>query len=178
LATRWAGRELQPNNRGKSYQPILTFLAKTREYTGRELRNGDRPTAAPIARHLKIVFAALPPRVKTIYGRADSGFYCWDAVEAYENQGVQFIISARKTPRLVDELKAADWKRSARTNSDGQCEFRYQPEGWGYQPEGWGRAYRFIAAVKSSPSRKRRTDRSITNCSIRRSTSTAHLSPA
>jgi hypothetical protein len=58
-------------------------------------------------------------------------------VEACENQGVQFIVSARKTSRLVEELKAADWKR-LRTGADGQCEFRYQPEGW-------GKAHRFIA---------------------------------
>jgi hypothetical protein len=45
---------------------------------------------------------------------------------------------ARKTSRLVDALKAADWKCSPRTDADGQCEFRYQPEGW-------GQAYRFIA---------------------------------
>ena len=127
-----------PKNKGKkSYQPILTFLAETREYIGGELRNGDRPTGAQIARHLESVCAALPPQVKSIYARADSGFYCGEAVEAYENRGVQFIVSARKTSRLVEELKAADWKRSPRTDADGQCEFRYQPEGW-------GKAYRFI----------------------------------
>jgi hypothetical protein len=91
-----------------------------------------------IARHLEGVFAALPPQVKTIYARADSGFYCWEAVEAYEHKGVQFIISARKTSRLLNELKAADWKPSRRTDADGQCELYYQPEGW-------GKAYRFIA---------------------------------
>jgi hypothetical protein len=94
------------------------------------LRNGDRPTGAQIARHLERVFASLPPQVKTIYARADSGFYCGEAVEAYQKGRAQFIISARKTSRLVDELKAADWKRSPRTDADGQCEFRYQPEGW------------------------------------------------
>jgi hypothetical protein len=142
-------KSYNPKNKGKkSYQPILTFLAETREYISGELRNGDRPTGAQIARHLKSVFAALPPQTKKIYGRADSGFYCWDAVEAYENQGVQFIISARKTPRLIEELKAAEWKRSPRTDADGQCEF------W-YQPEGWGRAYRFIAVrYKKQPKPK------------------------
>jgi hypothetical protein len=84
------------------------------------------------------VFAALPPQVETVFARADSGFYCGDAVDAYESLGVEFIISARKTARLVEELKAADWKRSARTDAEGQCEFRYQPEGW-------GKACRFIA---------------------------------
>src|SRR5258706_15735413 len=52
--------------------------------------------------------------------------------------GVQFIISARKTSRLVDELRAAGWQRSPRTDADGQCEFCYQREGW-------AKAYRFIA---------------------------------
>src|ERR1700687_5331241 len=125
-------KSYNPKNKGKkSYQPILTFLAETREYIGGELRHGDRPTGAQIARHLESVFAALPPQVKTIYARADSGFYCREAVEAYEDKGVHFIVSARKTSRLIEELKAADWKRSPRTDADGHCEFPYPPEGWG-----------------------------------------------
>src|SRR5215470_14003401 len=132
-------RSYNPKNKGrKSYQPILTFLAETREYVGGELRNGDRPTGRQIARHLESVFAALPEGVETIYARADSGFYCAEAVEAYEKAGVKFIISARKTARLIDELKAAEWTGSQKTDADGQCEFRYQPEGW-------GQTYRFIA---------------------------------
>jgi len=128
-----------PKNKGKkSYQPILTFLAETREYVGGELRHGDRPTGRQIARHLESVFAALPEGVETIYARADSGFYCAEAVEAYEKAGVKFILSARKTARLIDELKAAEWTGSPKTDADGQCEFRYQPEGW-------GQAYRCIA---------------------------------
>ena len=145
-------KSYNPKNKGKkSYQPILTFLAETREYISGELRNGDRPTGAQIARHLKSVFAALPTHVKTIHARADSGFYCWNAVEAYENHGVQFIISAQKTSRLVDELKAAVWTRSPRTDADGQCEFRYQPAGW-------GEAYRFIALRYVKKLQPKKTD--------------------
>jgi hypothetical protein len=82
--------------------------------------------------------------VKTIYARADSGFYCGEAVEAYQSRGVQFIISARKTSRL-EELKAAVWQGSPRTDADGQCEFRHQPEGW-------GKAHRFLALRYQKPS--------------------------
>jgi hypothetical protein len=128
-----------PKNKGKkSFQPILTFLAETREYISGELHNGDRPTGPEIARHLEGVFGALPAQVERIFARADSGFYCGDAVVAYEARGVQFIISARKTGRLLEELKAAEWKPSPRTDADGQCDFPYQPEGW-------DKAYRFIA---------------------------------
>ena len=43
-------KSYNPKNKGKkSYQPILTFLAETREYVGGELRNGDRPTGAQMA---------------------------------------------------------------------------------------------------------------------------------
>src|SRR5688572_16881703 len=134
-----ARKGYNPKNKGKkSYQPILTFLAETREYISGELRNGDRPTGAQIARHLESVMASLPQTVNTVYARADSGFYCWEAVQAYQDGGAQFIVSARKTARLVDELKAADWKRSPHTDADGQCEFLYQPQGW-------GKAYRFLA---------------------------------
>ncbi len=131
-------KSYNPKNKGKkSYQPILTFLAETREYIWGELRNGDRPTGQQIARHLQGVFAALPPRAVKIFARADAGFYCWEAVQAYEKGQAAFIIVARKTTRLLAELQSARWQPSPRTDADEQCEFCYQPEGW-------GKAYRFI----------------------------------
>lgn len=134
-----ARKSYNPKNKGKkSFQPILTFLAETKEYVAGALRTGDRPSGLEIARHLESAFAALPATVKRIYARADSGFYCWEAVQAYEKRNCGFILVARKTARLVAELKAAEWKRSPRTDADGQCEFLYQPEGW-------GKAYRFLA---------------------------------
>lgn len=134
-----ARKSYNPKNKGKkSYQPILTFLAETKEYVAGALRTGDRPSGKEIAAHLDSAYAALPPTVKTVYGRADSGFYCWEAIQAYEKRNCRFIVVARKTARLVDELKAAGWKRSPGTDADGQCEFFYQPDGW-------GKAYRFLA---------------------------------
>jgi hypothetical protein len=134
-----ARKGYNPKNKGKkSFQPILTFLAETKEYVAGELRNGDPPTGKQIAAHLHIVFASVPKMVKTLLARADSGFYCWDAVEAYESVKCGFIIVARKTARLVEQLKAAEWQGSPRTDAEGQCEF------W-YQPDGWGKAYRFLA---------------------------------
>lgn len=127
-----ARKSYNPKNKGKkSYQPILTFLAETREYVAGELRNGDRPTGQQIARHLRSAFAALPEGVEKVYARADSGFYCWEAVDAYQQAGCRFVVVARKTARLVEELKQAEWKPSPTTDADAECEFRYQPDGWG-----------------------------------------------
>lgn len=103
-----------------------------------ELRNGDKPAGKQISRHLRSAFQALPEGVEKIYARADSGFYCWEAVEAYQQAGCQFIIVARKTARLVEKLKSMEWKPSPETDADGQCEFLYQPDGW-------GNACRFVA---------------------------------
>jgi hypothetical protein len=132
-------KSYNPKNKGKrSYQPMLTFLAETREYIWGELRNGDRPTGKQIGDHLRNVHAALPPDVKQIYGRADAGFYCREAVEAYEAFHARFVISARKTSRLVERLRQAEWKPSQKTDAGWECEFRYQPDGWKTE-------YRFVA---------------------------------
>ena len=132
-------KSYNPKNKGKkSYQPILTFIAETREYMWGELRNGDRPTGKQIYDHLKNAIAALPSGIQQVSARADSGFYCAEAVQAYEEQNCGFVIVARKTSRLVEQLEQAKWKASPKTDADAQCEFVYQPEGW-------EKAYRFVA---------------------------------
>jgi hypothetical protein len=126
-----ARKGYNPKHKGKkSYQPILSFIAETREYAAGALRNGDRPDGRQIAVHLDAVAQSLPPTVKHVYARADSGFYCREAIEAYEKRGWHYIVVARKTARLIDQLQTADWKPSPKTDADEQCEFLYQPEGW------------------------------------------------
>jgi Transposase DDE domain group 1 len=51
----------------------------------------------------------------------------------------------------VEQLRAAKWKPSRRTDADEQCEFRYQPEAW-------GRAYRFIALRYEKPAEAKAAD--------------------
>jgi Transposase DDE domain group 1 len=54
-------KSYNPKNKGKkSYQPMLTFIAETREYIWGELHNGDRPTGKQIGDHIRNVCAALP----------------------------------------------------------------------------------------------------------------------
>lgn len=132
-------------NKGKpSYQPMLTFLAETREFAGGSLHNGDKPSGESIARHLARVIEALPKSVQTLRARADAGFYCWDAVKAYTELNCEFVIVARKTDRLLGELQAADWQSSSQTDADFECQFSYQPEGW-------EREYRFVGLRYDQP---------------------------
>ena len=134
-----ARKGYNPKNKGKlSYQPILTFMAETREYIYGDLHSGDRHSGKEIAAHIQKAVESLPTCVKKIYARVDSGFYCWEAIEAYERWRCEFIACARKTGRLVEQLEKAEWKRSSKTDADEECEFLYQPEGW-------GKTYRFLA---------------------------------
>jgi len=133
-----ARKGYNPKNKGKkSYQPILSFIAETREYAAGALRTGNRPDGREIAAHLGAVAESLPPTVKHVYARADSGFYCREAIEAYEKKGWHYIVVARKTARLIEQLQMAAWKPSPKTDAEQQCEFLYQPEGW-------AKAHRFL----------------------------------
>jgi hypothetical protein len=87
-----ARKSYNPKNKGKkSYQPILTVMAETKEYVAGALRTGDRPSGKEIAAHLDSAYSALPPTVTTVHARADSGFYCWEAVQAYEKRNCRFM---------------------------------------------------------------------------------------
>jgi hypothetical protein len=128
-----------PKKKGaRSYQPIFTFLAETGEYICGELHNGDRPSGPLIAAHLRSVLASVQDGARELRARADSGFYCWQAVQAYQAFDCRFIMVARKTSRLVAELHAAAWKPSPQSDADAECEFFYKPEGW-------DQTFRFIA---------------------------------
>src|SRR6202140_2608922 len=67
-------RSYNPKNKGKkSYQPMLTFIAETREYIWGELHNGDRPTGKQIGDHIKNAITALPAGIQEVSAPADSG---------------------------------------------------------------------------------------------------------
>src|SRR5258705_5684447 len=71
-----ARKGYNPKNKGKkSFQPILTFLAETKEYIAGGWGNAARRPGKQIAAHWQMVFAFVPTMVKTLLARADSGFY-------------------------------------------------------------------------------------------------------
>jgi len=126
-----ARKGYNPKHRGKkSYQPIMTFVSETREYISGELRKGVSVSGKQITAHMDSVFHALPKGVKRRYGRADSGFYCLEAVQAYEKHDCRFVIVAQKSASLMAAVQSARWTGSPRTDADGQCEFRHQPGEW------------------------------------------------
>ena len=45
-------------------------------------------------------------------------------------QTCRFVVVARKTAAMLNQLRKADWKPSPDTDADFECEFRHQPDGW------------------------------------------------
>ncbi|MBL8241698.1 MAG: transposase [Bryobacterales bacterium] len=76
--------------------------------------------------------------MKQIFGRADSGFYCREAVQAYEAGNARFVITACRTKPLMERVRKAEWKESRQTDAEWECEFRYHPDDWKTD-------YRFVA---------------------------------
>jgi hypothetical protein len=113
-------------------------MAETREYISGELRKGVSISGKQITAHLDGVFGALPNEVEMRYARADSGFYCLEAVQAYEKHNCTFVVAAQKSASLMAAVLSARWTGSPRTDADGQCEFRHQPGEW-------SKAYRYVA---------------------------------
>jgi len=67
-------KSYNPKNKGKkSYPPMLTFIAETREYVWVSCATATGPTGKQIGDHLRSVRVALPPGVKQIYGRGRFG---------------------------------------------------------------------------------------------------------
>jgi hypothetical protein len=132
-----ARKSYNPKQKGKkSFEPIFSFIAETREYVTGRLRSGDKISGEEIRTHLKDTFNALPRCVKRVISRMDAGLYCWETVEVHEEAGHGFIIVAKKYAPIWERLEAAHWKPGR--GCDGWTEFEYQPGGW---PQ----AYRFIA---------------------------------
>jgi len=128
-----------PGKKGKkSVQPLLSFVAETGECLRGKLHNGYTPTGEQMAEHITAALRSVPASVPEVVARADAGFYCKEVVAAIEGLGdrYSYLLSADKTPALVRQLEAADWKRW--TGTAGVCEF------W-YEPMGWGRPRRFVA---------------------------------
>jgi hypothetical protein len=126
-----------PKDRGaKCFKPIISSLSQTGEIIYAQQRKGDRIGGLEIAKHLKRLFIKVPADAQRIW-RADSEFYCKEAVMICEQQDVNFVISVRKTAPIMQFIRDANWTKSKLC--DGLTEFYYQPIGW-------ARKYRFIVA--------------------------------
>ncbi len=124
-----------PKHRGKrGLRPVLAFIAETKEYVAGKLRRGATISGHEIKKFIREVRALLPSSVHKVTVRADSEFYCWEAVDNCRAQGLDFIIAVKKTRPEFDK-KA--WYSAGK--SDIQYNVALE------QPAGWKTPCRFVA---------------------------------
>lgn len=132
-----------PIKRGRpSYHPLLCFEGISRDFWHGELRAGDAHTAQGTVELLEACFAKLPPAVRRVEVRADSGFYDRKIVAWLEDKRAGFVIVARLTRPLKDMLPSLRYAEHR-----GQVETAE----FSYQPHKWSHPYRFIAIRRLRP---------------------------
>jgi hypothetical protein len=123
-------------HRGKEgMRPVLTFIAETKEYLAGKLRKGKTISAADIKSYIFSLPALLPSCVRKVTLRADSEFYCWDAVATCRQVGFDYIIAVKRSRPEFDERT---WYSVGNDDS-----IQYNSEI--YQPAGWKTPCRFVA---------------------------------
>lgn len=124
-----ARKGYNPKNKGKkSYQPVFTFVAETREFLHGKQRNGSTMDGKEMAAHIEEAYRALPETVERVRARADAGFYCKEVMDKYEELAVDYVVVVPKNEAIKAKLSAAQWEEVKGT--DGACEFSYQASGW------------------------------------------------
>ena len=118
-------KSYNPKNKGKkSYQPILTFLAETREYLCGTQRRGETITTREVARQIRQFRKLLPPHVQEVRVHGDGEFIGWESVNACRDEGFSFTFGNKRcAPPFPDD----GWYRHE-THEYNAC--LYQPAGW------------------------------------------------
>jgi hypothetical protein len=138
-----------PRYRGKrSYNPLLCIESNSSYLWDTELRAGNASTWDGSPELLDTCFENVPPDIREIRLRADSGFGFNPVLDALEQRAVQYAVVARMTPGL------RRWLSSPQYHSVNpvweMAEFEHRLQGWPHARR-FCVARRFIADEETQP---------------------------
>src|SRR6516165_9771013 len=118
-----------PRYRGKrSYNPLLCMETNSTYFWDAELRAGNAGTWDGTPELLDTCFANVPPDIREIRLRADSGFGFDPVLQALEKESVDYVIVARMTQGLKRLLPGLRYESVNRQWE--MAEFEYHPHDW------------------------------------------------
>jgi hypothetical protein len=133
-----------PRYRGKrSYNPMLCMETNSTYLWDSELRAGNAGTWEGTIEILDTCFANLPPDIREVRARADSGFGFDPVLQQMERNAVQYAVVARMTAGLRRLLPGLRYEAVNQNWEMGECEHR--SHGWPHSRR-FCVARRFIAA--------------------------------
>lgn len=91
-----AAKGFNPKKRGaKSYHPVIAFLAEKKIVLNSWFRTGSAYTSNGICEFIKQCAALLPPTIKDVFFRADSGFFNGALFDLLEDLGWTYLVKVK-----------------------------------------------------------------------------------
>jgi hypothetical protein len=132
-----------PRYRGKrSYNPLLCIEANSSYLWDTELRPGNAGTWEGSVELLETSFVNIPPDIRELRVRADSGFGFHPVLEQLETRPAQYAVVARLTPGFKRLLPGLRYEPVNQQWEMAECEHR---------SHGWPQARRFVVARRFIP---------------------------
>jgi len=125
-----AAKGFNPKKRGaKSYHPVIAFLAEKKIVLNSWFRTGSAYTSNGICEFIKQCAALLPPTIKDVFFRADSGFFNGALFDLLEDLGWTYLVKV-KLKNLKTLLASQSWHVLENEPNIAICEFDYQAKSW------------------------------------------------
>ena len=127
----------------KSYHPLLVFASELKMLYHTWFRAGAAHTANGITEFLKEVKASLPKTIKSVFFRADSGYFGGKLFDLLEEFSWDYLVKV-KLKNLKQLLDRQDWIKVKGQKDVWICEFNYTTKSW----KGTVRKFKAIRSVK------------------------------
>ena len=123
-----AGLGYNPKKMGrKSYHPLLCFVGESRDYIGGLFRSGKHHSSYNAVKFLKGMIKRLPPHIKDIRFRADSGFFSGDIIRYFLKEDIEFYVVVPMQPWVQKKIKyLKEWKSIGWGTATGECEYVFE----------------------------------------------------
>jgi Transposase DDE domain group 1 len=138
-----------PRYRGKrSYNPLLCIEANSSDLWDTELRAGNAGTWEGSVELLETCFVNVPPDIREVRVRADSGFGFNPVLEGLEARPAQYAVVARLTQAFKRLLPGVRYE---------PVNPRWEMAEFEHRPQGWPQARRFVVARRFIPGDEEQT---------------------
>ena len=125
-----AEKGFNPKKRGaKSYHPVIAFISQMKLVINSWFRCGSAYTSNGICEFIKQTKALLPPHIKQIFFRADSGFFNGSLFDLLESYHWTYLVKV-KLKNLKSLLESQCWQTLPDNPYIALCEFQYQGKSW------------------------------------------------
>jgi len=112
-----------------SYHPLLVFVSEMKLLYHSWFRTGSAYTSNGIVDFLHEVRSSLPGRIKSVFFRADSGFFAGELLDILESWGWNYLIKV-KLKNLDSLLYHQNWEPVKGKDDEWVCHFTYKAKGW------------------------------------------------